>query len=352
MSRLFSPITLRSLTVPNRVWVSPMCQYSAVDGLPNNWHLVHLGQLALGGAGLVMTEATAVVPEGRISPYDTGIWTDEQAEAWRRIASFVREHGAVPAMQLAHAGRMASTARPADGGGSLGDEAGGWQPVGPGPEPFNGYREPRPLTAEEISALPARFADAAERALGVGFQAVELHFAHGYLVHQFLSPLSNHRTDAYGGDFSGRTRLALEIADAVRARVGEAVPVFARLSATDWTPGGWAVEDSVGLAKLLSERGVDLVDASSGGNVPHADIPVGPGYQVALAERIRRDAGVPTGAVGLITDPAQAEQIVASGAADTVLLGRVLLRDPRWPQRAAATLGAEARWPVQYLRAR
>jgi 2,4-dienoyl-CoA reductase-like NADH-dependent reductase (Old Yellow Enzyme family) len=350
VSRLFSPITVRGLTLPNRVWVSPMCQYSATDGLPGDWHFVHLGQFATGGAGLVMTEATAVVPEGRISPQDTGIWNAEQAAAWRRIVEFAHGQGTAIGMQLAHAGRKASTRRPWDGPGSVPPGEGGWASVGADAQPFGSYAPARPLTTDEVSALPAAFAAAARRAVDVGFDVLELHFAHGYLVHQFLSPLSNSRTDRYGGDFEGRTRPALEIADAVRASVR--VPLFARLSATDWTEGGWTPDDSVRLAKLLGERGIDLVDTSTGGNTPHPDIPVGPGYQVPFAERIRTETGLPVGAVGMITDPRQAEDIVAGGSADAVFLARALLRDPHWPLRAANVLGADVRWPDQYARAK
>ncbi|MEV6639861.1 NADH:flavin oxidoreductase/NADH oxidase [Amycolatopsis sp. NPDC051371] len=350
MSRLFSPITVRGLTLPNRAWVSPMCQYSATDGVPDDWHLVHLGQFATGGAGLVMTEATAVAPEGRISPQDTGIWTDEQAEAWRRIAGFVHQRGTAIGMQLGHAGRKGSTRRPWEGSGSVPVDEGGWQSVGADAQPFGKYAPARPLTTDEVGALPEAFAEAARRAIGAGFDLLELHFAHGYLVHQFLSPLSNTRTDRYGGDFEGRTRLALEIADAVRATTD--VPLFARLSATDWTDDGWTLDESVRLAKLLAERGIDLIDTSSGGNTPNPDIPVGPGYQVPFAERIRTETGLLTGAVGMITNPQQAEDIIADGEADAVFLARALLRDPHWPLRAANTLGADVRWPDQYARAK
>lgn len=350
MSRLFSPITVRGLTLPNRVWVSPMCQYSATDGLPGDWHLVHLGQFATGGAGLVMTEATAVVPEGRISPQDTGIWSDAHAGAWRRIVQFVHGQGTAIGMQLGHAGRKGSTHRPWEGPGSVPVGEGGWESVGPSATAFGQYATPRELTTDEVSALPEAFAEAARRAVGAGFDLLELHFAHGYLVHQFLSPISNTRTDRYGGDFEGRTRLALEIADAVRATTD--VPLFARLSATDWTDDGWTLDESVRLAKLLAERGIDLIDTSSGGNVPNPDIPVGPGYQVPFAERIRTEAGLPTGAVGMITNPQQAEDIITDGEADAVFLARALLRDPHWPLRAANTLGADVRWPDQYARAK
>lgn len=352
VSRLFSPITVRGLTLPNRAWVSPMCQYSATDGLPGAWHLVHLGQFATGGAGLVMTEATAVVPEGRISPQDTGIWSEAHADAWRPVVDFVHAQGTAIGMQLAHAGRKGSTHRPWEGPGSVAPEEGGWQSVGADDQQFGTYAPARPLTTDEVSALPEAFADAARRALDVGFDLLELHFAHGYLVHQFLSPLSNSRTDGYGGDFEGRTRLALEIADAVRAAAGPSVPLFARLSATDWTEGGWTADESVRLTKLLAERGVDLIDTSSGGNTPNPDIPVGPGYQVPFADRIRAETGLPTAAVGMITDPHQAEEIVTSGSADAVFLARALLRDPHWPLRAANALGGEVRWPDQYARAK
>ncbi|WIY04936.1 NADH:flavin oxidoreductase/NADH oxidase [Amycolatopsis mongoliensis] len=350
MSRLFSPITVRGLTLPNRAWVSPMCQYSATDGVPDDWHLVHLGQFATGGAGLVMTEATAVVPEGRISPRDTGIWNDTQAEAWRRIVGFVHRQNTAIGMQLGHAGRKGSTRRPWEGSGSVPEHEGGWQSVGADAQPFGAYAPARPLTTDEVSALPEAFAEAAKRAVDAGFDLLELHFAHGYLVHQFLSPLSNSRTDRYGGDFEGRTRLALEIADAVRATTD--VPLFARLSATDWTDDGWTLDESVRLAKLLAERGIDLIDTSSGGNTPNPDIPVGPGYQVPFAERIRTETGLPTGAVGMITNPQQAEDIIAGGEADAVFLARALLRDPHWPLRAANTLEADVHWPDQYARAK
>ncbi|TYB37581.1 NADH:flavin oxidoreductase/NADH oxidase [Micromonospora sp. AP08] len=354
MSALFTPLTLRGVTLPNRVALAPMCQYSAgPDGLPTDWHRVHLGSRAVGGAGLIITEATAVVPEGRITPQDTGLWSEAHVEAWRPITAFIAAQGSVPAVQLAHAGFKASTYRPWAGHrGGVPDTEGGWTPVGPGAEPFlPDYRTPAALDEAGIAGVVEAFATAARRALDAGFAAVEIHAAHGYLLHEFLSPLTNHRTDGYGGDRAGRMRLTLEVARAVRAAVGESVPVLTRISATDWVDGGWTVEDSVVLAGELAAAGVDLVDASSGGASAAASIPIGPGYQVPLAARIRRDAGVLTGAVGLIVEPEQAEQIVAGGEADLVLLGRELLRDPYWPHRAAAKLTPTATWPNQYTRA-
>jgi 2,4-dienoyl-CoA reductase-like NADH-dependent reductase (Old Yellow Enzyme family) len=354
MSELFRPLTLRGVTLPNRVAMAPMCQYSAgPDGLATDWHLAHLGARAVGGVGLVLTEATAVVPEGRISPQDTGLWSDDHVRAWRPVTAFVAAQGAVPAVQLAHAGFKASTYRPwASSRGGVPDAEGGWTPVGPGGEAFApDHRVPVALDAAGIERVVAAFGTAAGRAVAAGFAAVEIHAAHGYLLHEFLSPLTNHRTDGYGGDLAGRMRLALEVAAAVRAAVGAEVPVLARISATDWVDGGWGVRDSVVLARELAAVGVDLVDCSSGGASPRAEIPVGPGYQVPLAARVRREAGVPTGAVGLITEPAQAEEIVSTGQADLVLLGRELLRDPYWARRAAAKLGADADWPAPYRRA-
>lgn len=353
MARLFDPITLRGVTARNRVWVSPMCQYSAVDGMPQDWHLVHLGSRASGGAGLVIAEATAVVPEGRISPADTGLWTDAQAEAWARVNAFVDGQGAVPTVQIAHAGRKASTAPPWDGGGPVGPDAGGWQVVGPSPVAFSeGSPVPRELDEADLAALIVAFADATTRSLDAGFRAVEIHMAHGYLLHEFLSPLSNRRADRWGGGFEGRVRLPLEVTRAVRGRLPDAVPLFVRISATDWVDGGWDLEQSVELARLLRAEGVDLIDVSSGGLVPDARIPVAPGFQVPLAAAIRSGADIPVGAVGLVTAPAQAAQIVSTGQADAVLLARELLRDPYWPLRAARALGTDAPWPRQYLRGR
>lgn len=354
MSVLFSPLTLRGVTLPNRVAMAPMCQYSAgPDGLPTDWHRVHLGSRAVGGAALVISEATAVVPEGRISPRDTGLWSDAHVDAWRPITAFVAATGAVPAVQLAHAGRKGSTYWPwsaaKDG---VPDADGGWTPVGPEDEPFlPSYRVPAALDLAGVARVVDAFAEGAARALAAGFRAVEVHAAHGYLLHEFLSPLTNHRTDGYGGDLAGRSRLALEVTRAVRAAVGDEVPVLVRISATDWVDGGWTPADSVLLAGELVAAGADLVDCSSGGVVPDAVVPLGPGYQVPLSARVRREGKVPTGAVGLITEPEHAEAIVANGDADLVLLGRELLRDPYWPRRAAARLGADTHLPDQYRRA-
>jgi 2,4-dienoyl-CoA reductase-like NADH-dependent reductase (Old Yellow Enzyme family) len=352
MSLLLSPHTLRGVTARNRIWVAPMCQYSAVDGMPGDWHLVHLGARAVGGAGVVLTEATAVSPEGRISPQDTGIWDDVQAQAWARIVAFVQEQGALAGIQLAHAGRKGSSRRPWEGRGAVAPEDGGWTPVGPTTDAYPGLAEPAALDLDGIAQVRADFVAATRRALDAGFDLVEVHAAHGYLLHEFLSPLSNTRTDEYGGDLAGRMRLVLEVVDDVRAAWPEDKPLVLRISASDWVEGGWTADDSVALAKEAAARGVDLVDCSSGGNSPEQSITPGPGYQVPFAAQVRRDAGVPTGAVGLITDPAQAEQVLVEGSADVVLLARELLRDPHWPLHAAAALGDDVAWPVQYERAR
>jgi 2,4-dienoyl-CoA reductase-like NADH-dependent reductase (Old Yellow Enzyme family) len=331
-----------------------MCQYSSVDGMPGDWHLVHLGQFATGGAGLVMTEAAAVVPEGRISPADAGIWNEAQQQEWARIVGFLHEHGATAAIQLAHAGRKASTQPPWVGRGVVTDEDGGWEPVGPSASAYPGLREPRPLTTSGIASVVAAFGDAAKRSLAAGFDVLEIHAAHGYLLHEFLSPLSNQRTDSYGGSFENRARLLLEVVAEVRRRVPVGMPLLVRISASDWVEGGWSIDDSVRLAGLLREAGVDLVDVSSGGNAP-AEIPLEPGYQVAFAARIRAEASIATGAVGLITEAKQAEEVVADGSADVVFLARAILRDPHWALRAAHELGVEVgqgiEWPKQYLRA-
>jgi len=355
MSQLFSPFQLKDTTFRNRVWVAPMCQYSAVDGVPNDWHLVHLGSFARGGAGLVFTEATAVSPEGRISPADTGLWNDEQQASWARIVQFIHGQGALAGIQLAHAGRKASSKPPFEGRGPIGDEDGGWEPVAPSAVAFSGLRDPRELAGEEITGLVEAFARSAERALTAGFDVLEIHAAHGYLLHEFLSPLSNQRTDEYGGSFENRARALLEVVDAVRAVAPPDTPLVVRISATDWADGGGTVDDSVRLAGLLREAGVDLVDVSSGGNIAGVSIPLSPGYQVEFASRVRHEAGIPSGAVGLITDPKQAEEIIAGGSADVVLLARALLREPHWPFRAAHELGVAVGdgidWPKQYLRA-
>jgi 2,4-dienoyl-CoA reductase-like NADH-dependent reductase (Old Yellow Enzyme family) len=364
VSALFEPLKLRDLTIPNRVWMPPMCQYSAAmegpgQGVPTDWHLAHLGSRAAGGAGLIIVEATAVSPEGRISPADLGLWNERQQEAFGRITRFVTEQGAVPGIQLAHAGRKASTGLPWRGGGPVGPDDHGWRPVAPSPIPFDeGYPVPEELSEAEIRRLVDAFAAAARRALAAGFTVVEIHGAHGYLIHEFLSPFSNRRTDAYGGTFENRARLALEVADAVRAVWPDELPVFFRISATDWLSEnpedpreGWTAGDTVRLAKELLAHGVDLLDVSTGGNVPGARIPLEPGYQVPFAARVKAETDIAASAVGLITEPRHAEEIVASGQADAVMLGRELLRNPYWPNDAAGELGARGRWPVQYHRA-
>ena len=351
-SALFTPLRLREVTFRNRVMVSPMCEYSSNDGFANDWHVVHLGSRAVGGAGLVLTEAIAVTADGRISPEDLGIWKDEHVEELARIARFCNERGAAFGTQLAHAGRKGSTKRPWDGHGAA--ESGGWTPVGPTAEPFDpSYPVPRALDEDGIAAIVAAFAAGARRTLDAGGTVLEIHAAHGYLIHEFLSPLVNTRTDRWGGSFENRTRLALEIVRAVRGVWPERLPLFMRVSATDWVTGGWTIEQTVELARLLRAAGVDLVDASSGGAVPvpPGTILIAPLYQTPFAERIRREAAIATGAVGLITEPADAEAIVAGGRADLVILARELLRDPYWPLFAARALGAEAPWPEQYQRA-
>jgi len=351
MSRLFEPLTLRGATAKNRLWVSPMCQYSSTDGMPDDWHLVHLGARAVGGAGLVLTEAAAVSPEGRITPQDAGIWNDAQAAAWARIVTFVQAQGALAGVQLAHAGRKASAKRPWEGRGFTAPGAGGWEPVGPTGDAFPSLAPPSELDDAGIAKVRADFVTATGRALTAGFDVVEVHAAHGYLLHSFLSPLTNTRADGYGGDLAGRMRLVLEVVEDVRAAWPDDRPLLLRISASDWAEGGWTPEDSVALAKEAAALGVDLVDCSSGGNVL-TDIPVSPGYQVPFASQVRSEAGVPTGAVGLITEPAQAERVLTDGHADVVLLARELLRDPHFPLRAATELGADVAWPDQYARAR
>jgi 2,4-dienoyl-CoA reductase-like NADH-dependent reductase (Old Yellow Enzyme family) len=353
MAHLFDPLTIRDLTLANRVVVSPMCEYFSTDGFVNDWHFVHLGSRAVGGAGLVLTEATAVLPEGRISPQDLGIWSDKHVEPLARVVRFIHEQGSVAGMQLAHAGRKASTYRPWEGNGSVPESEGGWKKVvAPSALRFaDNYPMPQTLTDDGIQEIIAAFAAAARRACDAGFRVIEIHGAHGYLIHEFLSPLSNQRNDAYGGSFENRTRFIREIVAAVRSSWPKGAPLFVRISATDWVEGGWDIRQSVELARGLKELGVDLVDCSSGGTVPHADIPVGPGYQTWFAEQIRREAGIMTGAVGMITSPVQAEHIIATGQADTVIMAREFLRDPYWPLRAARELDQPISWPVQYLRA-
>ena len=353
MPHLFDPLTIRSQTFANRVFVSPMCEYSSDDGFANDWHLVHLGSRAVGGAGLVLTEATAVTPEGRISPQDLGIWKDDHVDFLSRIVRFIHRQGSVAGIQLAHAGRKASTYRPWSGSGAIAVADGGWSDVlAPSAVPFaDTYPMPQALTVAGIRRVTTAFADAARRALAAGVRVIEIHAAHGYLLHEFLSPLSNEREDHYGGSFDNRTRFVREVVTAVRGVWPENLPVFVRISATDWVEGGWDIEQSVELARQLKPLGVDFIDCSSGGNAAHARIPVGPGYQAPFAERLRREAAVLTGAVGLITEPSQAEQIVSSGQADAVLLARELLRDPYFPLHAAHALGQQIAWPAQYLRA-
>ena len=352
MPTLFDALPIRGVTLRNRILVSPMCQYSCDDGFATDWHLVHLGSRAVGGAAVVFTEATAVTADGRISPEDLGIWKDAHVEALARVTRFIHAQGGLAGIQLAHAGRKASTYRPWAGAtGSVPAPAGGWTTVAPSAVAFEGYDAPRALTESEIGAVVKAFADAARRAREAGFRVVELHAAHGYLGHQFLSPLSNRRDDRWGGSLENRTRFVREIVAAVRREWPEHLPLFVRLSATDWVEGGWDAEQSVALARQLKPLGVDLIDASSGGLVAHAKVPLGPGYQVPFAERIRREARIATGAVGLITGAAQADEIVRAGKADAVLIARQILRDPYWPMHAAAELSHAESWPAQYLRA-
>jgi 2,4-dienoyl-CoA reductase-like NADH-dependent reductase (Old Yellow Enzyme family) len=353
-SNLFSPIQLAGITFPNRVFVSPMCQYSSEDGFSSDWHLVHLGSRAVGGAGLVMTEAAAVLAEGRITPQDLGLWKDDHIAGLKRIVEFLHGQGARAGVQLAHAGRKASMARPwAPEQRSLTPSEGGWKNVmAPSAVRFaDEYSQPIALDLAGIQTITRAFTRATERALEAGFDLVELHAAHGYLLHEFLSPLSNRRSDQYGGSFENRIRLLVEVVDAIRAVWPVELPLLVRISATDWAEGGWDIDQSVGLAKVLKEHKVDLIDVSSGGMTPQQVIPLGPGYQTPFAERIRREAQIPTGAVGMITDAAQAEHILRTGQADVVLLARELLREPYWPLRAARELGDTTSWPAQYLRA-
>ena len=349
---LFTPVSFRDVRLRNRIAVSPMCQYSCEDGMATDWHFVHLGSRAAGGAGLVMTEAAAVEARGRISPSDLGIWSDDQIAPLARIARFIESQGAVPGIQIAHAGRKASTARPWEGGGQIPEEKGGWRPVAPSPIPFlENEVAPEELTVPEIRRIGAAFAAAARRAVEAGFRVLEIHAAHGYLLHESLSPLSNRRTDEYGGPLGHRIRALCDVTWAVREVWPAACPLFVRISVTDWAEDGWDADQSVLLAGRLKPLGVDLIDCSSGGLAPRVAIPVGPGYQVPFAERIRQEAGIATGAVGLITEPEQANEIIASGKADIVLLAREMLRDPYWPLHAARRLGSKLAPPVPYRRA-
>ncbi|HBE43179.1 MAG TPA: oxidoreductase [Bacteroidales bacterium] len=352
MSRLFSPLTIKGITLRNRIVTSPMCQYSATDGKANDWHLVHLGTRAVGGVGLVIAEATAVLPEGRITPGDLGLWSDEHIDGLRRIAHFIHSQGAVAAIQIAHAGRKASCAVPWQGGRQLDQNNGGWQTVAPGDIPFlPGERAPEPLSREGIQRIISGFASAAVRALAADFRVIEIHGAHGYLLHEFLSPLSNNRTDEYGGSFENRIRLLTQVTEAVRKEWPASNPLFVRISATDWSEGGWSLEESVKLAGILKDMGVDLIDCSSGGNIHDAKIPVAPVYQVPFSDAIRK-TGILTGAVGFITTAPQAETILQEEKADLVLLAKELLRNPYFALNAARDLGDDVEWPVQYLRAK
>ncbi|QDK38711.1 NADH:flavin oxidoreductase/NADH oxidase [Bdellovibrio sp. NC01] len=352
-SLLFSPLKLRSLTLKNRIAVSPMCQYSAKDGVPNSWHMVHLGSRAVGGAGLIIVEATGVSPEARISPGDLGLWNDQQTESFKPIVSFIKENGAVAGIQLAHAGRKASTDVPWRGGKGLTPQQEGWQTLAPSAISYSDkYTMPKEMSTDEIEQMIQDFCSATQRAINAGFQVIELHFAHGYLMHQFLSPLSNHRHDQYGGTLENRMRMPLKVVEEVRKVMPSDMPLLVRISATDWAEGGWDLDQSLIFCQELKTRGVDLIDCSSGGLTGAQKIAVGPHYQVPFAEAVKKEADILTGAVGLITDPEAAEQILTSGKADLVLLARELLRDPYWPLHAAKKLGVEITWPPQYERAK
>jgi 2,4-dienoyl-CoA reductase-like NADH-dependent reductase (Old Yellow Enzyme family) len=349
--QLFSPFELRQKKFKNRIFVSPMCQYSSKDGMPNDWHLVHLGSRAVGGAALVMVEATAVSPEGRISPWDSGMWSDEHAAAFRRITAFVKAQGSIPGIQLAHAGRKGSIDVPWRGDKPLSTEEGGWKPVAPSPIPFKkGSPVPAEMTPGDMEEVASQFRAAAGRSLDAGFEVLELHMAHGYLLHEFLSPLSNHRKDDYGGQLENRERFPLKVAERVREVWPEFLPLFVRISCTDWAEEGWDLAQSIDFCRRLIDLGVDLIDCSSGGLVPDAVIPAGPGYQTPFSAAIRREVGIPTGAVGYITAPAQAEQIIATGQADVIILAREMLRHPYWPLHAARALKVDIPWPNQYTR--
>jgi 2,4-dienoyl-CoA reductase-like NADH-dependent reductase (Old Yellow Enzyme family) len=351
--KLFSTFKVRSLEFRNRIFVSPMCQYSATDGVPNDWHLVHLGSRAVGGAALVIVEATGVTAEGRISPGDLGIWNTTHVEAFKRITSFITAQGAVPGIQLAHAGRKSSTPLQWLGERSLHADEGGWLPVAPSPIAFGeGYATPHELSKSEIATLVTRFVEATRRALAAGFKVIEIHMAHGYLLHEFLSPLSNYRKDEFGGDLEGRMNFPLQVAQAVRKSWPSELPLFVRISASDWAEGGWDLEQSIKFVRKLREMEIDLIDCSSGGNIRGVKIPLGPGYQVPFASAIRKEAGIATGAVGLITEPQQAEDILQRGDADAIIMARAFLKDPYWPLHAANVLGVDFPWPTQYLRAK
>ena len=354
MSKLFSSIKIRKVELKNRIVVSPMCQYSSINGEPNDWHLVHLGSRAVGGAGLIFTEATAVSPEGRISPNDAGIWNDVQASAYKRITSFIKSQKSVPGIQLAHAGRKASTFAPWKGNGKVEIENGGWQTLAPSSIAFaDNFPGPKEMNEHDIKLVIDQFVDSAKRSINAGFEVIELHMAHGYLVHEFLSPLSNHRKDQFGGSLEKRCRFAIEIAKAVRKVISDGMPLFARISSTDWVEGGWDIEQSVQLSKWLKDAGVDLIDCSSGGNVAKAQIPISPGYQIPFSQRIKQEAKILTGGVGLITTAEQAEQIITSEQADIVLLAREMLRDPYWTLHAAKKLNVDLEdFPKQYMRAK
>lgn len=353
MSKLFEPLQIKSIELKNRIVVSPICEYSSADGFSNDWHLVHLGSRAVGGAGLIMTEATAVSPEGRITPDDLGLWKDEHIEGLKRIVSFIESQNCIAGVQLAHAGRKASHTSPWKGSEMLTIEQGGWQTVAADTTPYRPGDMPSiALDKAGIEKVKSDFKAAAVRALQAGFKVIEIHAAHGYLLHEFYSPLSNDRNDEYGGSFENRIRLLVEVADVVKEVWPPTLPLFVRISASDWTEGGWTIEESVELAKVLKEKNVDLIDCSSGGNVPKAKISVGPGYQVHFAEAIKKEAGILTGAVGIITKPEQAEEIIASGKADVIIIAREFLRNPYFPLHAAKTLGVDVQWPVQYERAK
>lgn len=352
MVRLFEPWPIKGVTIRNRICVSPMCQYSTADGIARDWHMVHLGSRAVGGAGIVMVEASAVHPEGRITPGDLGIWTGEQAKALSPIVAFIKSHGAVPAIQIAHAGRKASTAPPFNGGHPLTPENGGWVPLAPSSIPFGNYPLPRAMQENDFSRIRDHFVSAARRALSAGFEILEIHMAHGYLLHSFLSPLSNRRTDSYGGSLENRMRFPLEVTRAVREVWPSDLPLWVRISTTDWMENGWYPEQSVSLAIELKQCGVDVIDCSSGGLSPDARIPLGPGYQTRFSSQIRQSAEIQTIAVGMITDPVQAEHILVTGQADGVSLAREMLRDPYWPLHAAQKLGHDLEWPEQYSRAK